>query len=235
MLEPGPELNDVTIRSSNDRANVSIAPAAIAGAINGRVMWRNAPQADAPRSRAASSRRGSRLSARARTTIATYEMQNVMWATPIWPSEPFWRKSWPKKISRLMPMMISGVIIGRRISVSAAPLPRNLSRASPSPSNEPRTVAPMIAITATRSVTESASRSWVLANSLGYQSRVNPSQTKLRRETLKLKTIRMTIGANRNTYVTTANAVSHGFRSRLIAHRGFRDAACGGRGRSRPG
>ena len=42
-----------------------------------------------------------------------------------------------------------------------------------------------------------SSRSW-LANSFGYQSVVNPSQTKFRRETLKLKMIRTTIGANRN-------------------------------------
>ena len=78
--------------------------------------------------------------ARARTMTATYEMQNVMWAIAIWPSEPFWPNSWAKKISRLMPMMISGVTIGSRSSVSVAPLPRNLSRARPSPSSEPRTV-----------------------------------------------------------------------------------------------
>ena len=37
-----------------------------------------------------------------------------MWAIEIWPSEPFWPNSWLKKISRLMPMMISGVTIGSR-------------------------------------------------------------------------------------------------------------------------
>ena len=37
-----------------------------------------------------------------------------------------------------------------------------------------------------------------LANSVGYQSRVKPRQTNVRRESLKLKMIRTTIGANRN-------------------------------------
>ena len=55
----------------------------------------------------------------------------------------------------------------------------------------------MTAMTATCSVTDSASsRSW-LANRRGYQSRVNPCHTKFRRESLKLKMIRTTIGANR--------------------------------------
>ena len=59
------------MRSSNESANASIAPAATAGAISGSVTCQNAPRADAPRSRAASSSRGSRLTARARTTTAT--------------------------------------------------------------------------------------------------------------------------------------------------------------------
>ena len=129
---------------------------------------------------------------------ATYEMQNVTWAIEIWPSDPFWANSWLKKISRLMPMMISGVTIGSSSRVSVAPLPRKWRRASPRPSSEPRIVEPMTAMTATCMVIPSASsRSW-LANSFGYQSVVKPSQTKFRRETLKLKMMRMTIGANRN-------------------------------------
>ena len=136
--------------------------------------------------------------ARARTTTATYEMQNVMWAMTICPSEPFWPNSWPKKMSRLMPMMISGVTIGSRIRTSEAPWPRNRLRARARPSSDPRIVDTMTATNATWSVRESASsRSW-LANSFGYQSVVNPSHTKFRRDTLKLKMIRITIGANRN-------------------------------------
>ena len=60
------------------------------------------------------------------------------------------------------------------------------------------TVETMTATNATWSVTESASSSSSLAKSFGYQSVVNPSHTKFRRDTLKLKMIRMTIGANRN-------------------------------------
>ena len=56
-----------------------------------------------------------------------------------------------------------------------------------------------MAMTATRRVTDRASSRWLLANSLGYQSRVKPSHTKFRRETLKLKMISTTIGAKRNT------------------------------------
>ncbi len=123
VVDPTPALNDVTTRSSNDSAKASIAPAATAGAMSGRVTCQNAPVDDAPRSRAASSRCGSMPRARARTTTATYEMQKVMWAIAICPSDPFWPNSWPKKISRLMPMMISGVTIGSRISTSDAALP----------------------------------------------------------------------------------------------------------------
>ena len=133
VVEPTPALNDVMTRSSNDRAKASIAPAAMAGARSGSVTCRNAPNAEAPRSRAASSSCGFRFAARARTVIATYEMQNVMWASEIWPIEPVEPKSWKKNTSRLMPMMISGVIIGSRSSVWTAPEPRNRSRASPRP------------------------------------------------------------------------------------------------------
>ena len=81
------------MRSSNERAKASMAPAAMAGARSGSVTYRKAPQADAPRSRAASSTCGSRLTARARTTTATYETQNVMCAIEIWASEPLAEKS----------------------------------------------------------------------------------------------------------------------------------------------
>ena len=126
-------------------------------------------------------------------------MQNVMWAIMIWPIEPFMPSSWLKKISRLMPMMISGVTIGSRSSVSVAPAPRNLSRARPRPSSVPRIVATITATNATWTVTHRASSRSRLANSFGYQSVVKPSHTKFRRDWLKLKMISTTIGANRNT------------------------------------
>ena len=96
-------------------------------------------------------------------------------------------------------MMISGVTIGSSSSVSVAPAPRNRRRARPRPSSEPSTVATMTATSATWTVTHSALMRSLLANSFGYQSVVNPSQTKFRRETLKLNRIRTTIGAKRNT------------------------------------
>ena len=56
----------------------------------------------------------------------------------------------------------------------------------------------MTAIAATWRVTPRASIRSRLANSFGYQSSVKPCQTKFRRDWLKLKMIRTTIGANRN-------------------------------------
>ena len=95
-------------------------------------------------------------------------------------------------------MMISGVTIGRRRSVSVAPLPRNRSRASPRPRSDPRIVDATTAIAATIIVIRSASSRSSFANSFGYQSSVKPRQTNVRRESLKLNRIRTTIGANRN-------------------------------------
>ena len=95
-------------------------------------------------------------------------------------------------------MMISGVTIGSRRSVSVAPRRGTAGAPAPSPRSEPRIVDAITAMNATWSVTESASSRSRLANSFGYQSSVKPCQTKFRRESLKLKMIRTTIGANRN-------------------------------------
>ena len=95
-------------------------------------------------------------------------------------------------------MMISGVTIGSRMSVSVAPLPRNRSRASPRPSRDPRIVDATTAIAATSKVIRSASRRSLFSSSRGYQSSVKPRQTNVRRESLKLNRISTTIGANRN-------------------------------------
>jgi len=123
-------------------------------------------------------------------------MQNVMWASEIWAIEPLRLNSCVKNTSRLMPITTSGVIIGSRSNVWTAPEPRKRSRASPSPSSEPRIVDPITATTATCIVTHSASRICWLPASLPYQSVVKPSHTKLRRDALKLNTISTTIGAN---------------------------------------
>ncbi len=72
-------------------------------------------------------------------------------------------------------------------------------RASPSPSKVPRIVVATTEITATWRVTPRAARSASFPNSSGYQRRVNPRHTKFRFESLKLKRIRIAIGANRKT------------------------------------
>src|SRR4029079_7720825 len=95
------------------------------------------------------------------------------------------------------------------------PRPPKVIRAGARPSREPITVEAMTAMNATWRVIDNASRRSSLANSLGYQSVVKPAHTKFRREALKLKMIRTTIGANRNAYVALATAVSQRFVPRL--------------------
>jgi len=67
---------------------------------------------------------------------------------------------------------------------------------------QPRSVPMIVEITtatiAIRRVTNSASSTWSLPNSAGYHSSVKPFQTIDRFESLKLKMMRITIGANRN-------------------------------------
>ena len=69
--------------------------------------------------------------------------------------DPFAANTSPKNSSRLMPITISGVTIGSRISVSIAPAPRRCcSRASPSPSSVPSVVVTTTEIAATWIVTQ---------------------------------------------------------------------------------
>ena len=74
--------------------------------------------------------------ARARTTTATYETQNVMCAIESWPIEPCASNSCRKNSSRLRPMTISGVTIGSRSRVSAPARPRPQPR-QPEPEQRP--------------------------------------------------------------------------------------------------
>ena len=67
----------VVTKSSIDSANASSAPAITPGMIIGRVTSRNVSHGPAPRSWAASSSDRSRVSIRARTVIATKDMQNT--------------------------------------------------------------------------------------------------------------------------------------------------------------
>ena len=199
VLLPTPALKLVMTRSSNDSAKAIMPPAAIAGARSGSVTWRKVLTADAPRSRAASSRCGSSPIARARTMTATYDTQNVTCASEIWVNDPWPPKTWEKKSSRLMPMTISGVTIGSSRRTSIGPRQRCPILASPRPSSVPSATDARTATSATWSVTPSAPRISSFWNSVGYQSRVKPVQLKFRRSALKLKMIRMTIGRNRKT------------------------------------
>ena len=96
-------------------------------------------------------------------------------------------------------MTTSGVTIGSRIRVSeTVAARRDRSLAMPSPSRVPMAVVTTTEMKATWSETPRAASSASLPNSSGYHLRVNPRQMKFRFESLKLKMIRTTIGANRN-------------------------------------
>ena len=123
-----------------------------------------------------------------------------MWAIEIWPIDPFRPNSWAKKMSRLMPMMISGVTIGRRSSVSVAPLPAEAQPGQPEARAARRgSSTPMTAID--RHLERDPERVEEVA--VGEQLRV-PVEREARATrssgatALKLKMIRTTIGANRN-------------------------------------
>src|SRR5690606_33801516 len=72
-----PEVKFVMTKSSMERAKASMKPESTAGKMTGNVTRQNAVHGPAPRSRAASSMNGSRVSTRARTTTATNEIENI--------------------------------------------------------------------------------------------------------------------------------------------------------------
>ena len=116
----------------------------------------------------------------------------------IWPIEPRPPKSWAKNSSRLRPMMISGVDHRQRGSASP-PAPR-AAEAQPGEA-EPEQRARGSSTRRPRRRRPGASRQRVehssFANSIGYQSSVNPVHVKLPFDALNANMIRMTIGANR--------------------------------------
>ena len=151
--------------------SASRPPATIPGAISGSVTCRNAPQAEAPRSRAASSRCGFMPAARLRTTTATNEMQNVTWAMLSWANEPRLSNRATKNSSSDRPITISGVTIGRSRSVSVDPWPRKRSRARPRPSSEPRMVDTTTATSPTWTVVPTAAEQIVVGQQLAVPVR----------------------------------------------------------------
>ena len=113
VFTPTPAVKKVMTKSSMDSVKDIRKPAITAGRMSGRVTSRKLCQGVAPRSRAASKMLSSMPASRARTTMATKPMQNVMWAI-ITVSSP--RDSWPntemKKISSDTPSRISGIATG---------------------------------------------------------------------------------------------------------------------------
>ncbi|MNG32167.1 hypothetical protein D3C84_1181110 [compost metagenome] len=71
VVEPGPDTKLASTRSSSDRANDIMPPAASDGAIIGMVIRKNTFHGRAPRSMAASSMDRSSSRKRAETTTAT--------------------------------------------------------------------------------------------------------------------------------------------------------------------
>ena len=105
-----------------------------------------------------------------------------------------------KNSSRLIPITTSGVTMGSRIRVSAAAAPeRDRSLARPRPRSVPRIVVVTTAIAATWKLTLSPRIRFLSPNSSGYHLSVKPRHANTSFASLKLKMIRITIGANRNT------------------------------------
>src|SRR5690606_27733198 len=80
VVEPGPAVKNVMMKSSIDTVRARRAPAATPGSTSGSVTRRKVVHSSAPRSIAARSRLGSRPCRRARTTRATKGVQKVTWA-----------------------------------------------------------------------------------------------------------------------------------------------------------
>ena len=118
-----PELKNVTMKSSMDRAKLSSPAARIPGVISGSVTRLNVRHGDAPRSMAASSSVQSKPRIRALMVRATNEVQKRMWAMRIVPK--------PRATPRLMnsvasdePITTSGVVMGRMSSNPISTPPR---------------------------------------------------------------------------------------------------------------
>src|SRR5574337_1481529 len=93
VVEPGPLVKKVIMKSSSDRVNASSAPDRTPGKMSGSVMRQKVTNSFAPKSIAASSTALSKPCNRARTTSATKGMLKAMCETMTVPSPSESRRS----------------------------------------------------------------------------------------------------------------------------------------------
>ena len=101
---------------------------------------------------------------------------NITWAMKIVPN-PVKIRMLRKSVSSEAPSTISGVDIGRKISMFVAPRPRNWCRTIASASIVPRIVAAIVETTPISSEVMTASLIPGTESQLSQLSNVNPSQT----------------------------------------------------------
>ena len=111
---PTNSVEDIIMKSSNDKLKASNAAPAIPGATNGRVTFLKVSSSLAYKSIAACSRRGSNEAIRALTVTTTNEIQNTTWAMTVGQNPGLiWKTK--KSESSDAPKTISGVAIGKKI------------------------------------------------------------------------------------------------------------------------
>jgi hypothetical protein len=187
--------NDST-KSSNEKANTRRPAATTAGQSAGISVRRTDCQREAPRSIAASSTSSEIAAIRARTTIVTYEIENVMCASTIVQNESC-TPSWEKMRRAEMPATISGVTSGTSIRMFAPGAHLARARTRPMARAVPITTEASIVSSAICSDMKSDSRSSGLSRKASYQVSENPSNETSDLIELKLKRMTTTIGANR--------------------------------------
>ena len=141
VCDSGPVTKNVTMTSSIESVNDISAPDTIAGKRYGTMTSQKAFSGGAPRSIAASSRKGSTPVSRACTATSTNGKQNVVCAMMIvakpWANSAsvnvasHWfsgTETTVKRISKLTPMMTSGMTIGMKMSVPSGRSAGNLYR-----------------------------------------------------------------------------------------------------------
>ena len=133
---------------------------------------------------------------RARTTIVTYEIENVMWAITIVQNESA-IPSWLKIRSAEIPATISGTTSGTSISTFAPGAQRARERTSPTASSVPRTVAASIVRNAISSEANSDSRRASSFRNSSYHCSEKPSKVVSDLTELNENRITTKIGANR--------------------------------------
>src|SRR5919112_2741980 len=155
-----PEVKFVTMKSSKDSENASIAAATMPGSASGRVTSRKVCHSLAYRSIAACSNRWSSPMSRALTVTTTNDRQNITWAmTIVMNPSTLSRPSDTNIASSEAPMTTSGVAIGRKITRFAVLRPRKLCRTSAKAIRVPRIVASTVAVRLTAMLSRSEAQS----------------------------------------------------------------------------